>query len=548
MNVADIATRDNCTLSVLQGEWFYGPQFLYEKKEMWPIDMQPGICEKDLEYVNLITTKCDLPAVPNPERFSSWTRLLKATCTVLLFINKCRKLTSEVDREMLSRAERLLIRYSQSQSFHDDLEHLKNKKQLEKKSRILTLSPFVDEHGLLRVGGRISAAPGVPHETKHPLILDGRSHLAQLIVRAYHVKFAHANQETLVNEIKQIYWITRLRPTIKHVVSKCMLCRIKRAQPQPPRMGDLPEARMAHHQRPFSFCGVDLFGPMEVTVCRRREKRYGVLFTCMTVRAVHIEIVTKLTSDALIMALRRMASRRGWPVQLFSDNGTNLRGADTELKRSIKELDEDMLKREAINYGTVWNFIPPISPHWGGAWERMIRSVKESLKVVLRERAPRDEVLSTLMAEVEQMVNSRPLSHVSVEPHSDESLTPNHFLLGSSSKLPVLGTYDDTDLHLRKQWRTSQRLADLFWQRWVKEVLPEMRPRRKWHEDQRQLQVGDLVLIVDPTSPRNVWPRGRIQKVMPGKDGRVRVVEINTKTGILQRSATRVARIPTEEC
>ncbi|KAJ0169567.1 hypothetical protein K1T71_014752 [Dendrolimus kikuchii] len=156
----------------------------------------------------------------------------------------------------------------------------------------------------------------------------------------------------------------------------------------------------------------------------------------------------------------------------------------------------------------------------------------ESLKVVLKERAPRDEILSTLMAEVEQMVNSRPLTHVSVEPHTDESLTPNHFLLHSSSNSPCIGVFDESDTYLRKQWRISQRLADLFWKRWVREVLPDMRPRTKWHQDHRPLQVGDLVLIVDPNSSRNVWPRGKIEKVMPGQDGRVRVVDVRTKSGL----------------
>uniref|UniRef100_A0A2H1VMV3 SFRICE_041469 n=1 Tax=Spodoptera frugiperda TaxID=7108 RepID=A0A2H1VMV3_SPOFR len=549
MNIADIATRDSCELDVLQKEWLYGPEFLYGGQETWPTDIQQlEVGTEDLERVSLVVTEQYSPAVPEPERFSSWLRLLKSTCTVLLFIDKCKKRTSAIDGDMMRRAERLLIMHSQRQTFAEDLENLKQKKPLDRKSKLLTLTPVIDEYGVLRVGSRIEQAPGISPETKYPVILDGRSHVAQLIVRHHHVKAAHGNQEVVVNNVKQHYWIIRLRPTIKHVTSKCMFCRIKKTLPQPPRMGNLPEARMAHFQRPFTFCGVDLFGPMEVTVqYRRREKRYGVLFTCMTIRAIHIEVVSTLTTDAFIMALRRMAARRGWPQHMFSDNGTNLRGATNEIKKSISDLDEETLKGEAVKYGTTWTFSPPASPHWGGAWERLIRCVKNSLKVVLKERAPRDEVLNTLLAEVEHMVNSRPLTHVSVEPHSDESLTPNHFLLGASSNLPTIGAYDDSDAYLRKQWRISQRLADLFWKRWVREVLPDMRPRTKWHLEQRPLQVGDLVLIVDPDSPRNVWPRGRVQAVMAGRDGRIRVLDIKTKTGVLRRSAARIARIQTED-
>ncbi|XP_062532867.1 uncharacterized protein LOC134201643 [Bombyx mori] len=234
-----------------------------------------------------------------------------------------------------------------------------------------------------------------------------------------------------------------------------------------------------------------------------------------------------------------MAARRGWPQYMYSDNGTNLRGANTELKKSIKDLDEDVLKDKASNHGIKWTFIPPASPHWGGAWERLIRSVKTSLKVILNERAPREETLNTLLTEVENMVNSRPLTHVSVNPNDPETLTPNHFLLGSSSSLPQIGKFDNSDTYMRKLWRSSQRLADMYWRRWVKEVLPDLIPRRKWQEERKNLQVGDLVLIVDPDGPRNSWPKGIILEVIPGRDNRVRMVlqPRNGPTDVSMRTA-----------
>ncbi|CAH2241691.1 jg26988 [Pararge aegeria aegeria] len=553
LNIADAATREECDMAILEGAWLYGPSFLCCNEADWAEDLliSNSTVQNVTEYVATIgkITLC-LPACPDPERFSSWIRLLKSTCMVLAFVDKlCRKRTGEVDGAMTDRAEKLLMRYAQAQSFVEDLEQLKKGKSLDRKSNLLTVSPFLDEQGVLRVGGRIDAAPGIARDMKHPIILDGRHPTARLIIMHYHKKFAHGNHETVINEIKQRFWILRLRPTVKNIVSKCVLCRIRKARPQPPRMGDLPEARLAHHQRPFTYCGLDLFGPMKIAVGRRHQIRYGVLFTCMTVRAIHIELVQTLTTDSLIMALRRMASRRGWPSNLLSDNGSNLRGAANELKKAMHELDQDILKKEAVNYGTTWTFIPPLSPHWGGAWERLIRSVKTSLKAILKERVPREEVLITLMAEVEQIVNSRPLTHVSVEPATTEAITPNHFLLGTSSNLPLLGAFDDSDLFLRKQWRISQLLADQFWRRWVKEVLPQMLPRKKWHHESQPLQIGDLVVIVDPNMPRGVWPRGIIEAVLPGRDGRVRVVDVRTKSGLLRRPAVRVAILPVgEEC
>lgn len=307
-------------------------------------------------------------------------------------------------------------------------------------------------------------------------------------------------------------------------------------------MGSLPEARLDHHVRPFTNTGCDLFGPMSITVGRRHEKVYGVIFTCLTIRAIHIELVNSLSADSFIMALRRMAARRGWPSIVFSDNGTNLRGAETELKKSFAQVQS-----EVMNKGVEWRFIPPGCPHMGGAWERLIRSIKTSLGVVLKERAPRQEVLSTLMAEVENVINSRPLTHVSVEPHTEEALTPNHFLLGSSSNMPVPGTFDDDDLFLRKQWRTAQRLTDMFWRRWVTEALPVLIPRQKWTEDTEAVKEGDVVVVADPSFPRGTWPRGVVTAVHPGQDGRVRVVDVRTRTGVMRRPVSRLAVLPVED-
>ncbi|CAK1595526.1 unnamed protein product [Parnassius mnemosyne] len=510
----------------------------------------PDVCSSQLEYVSTIQehSVVDLP-VPDPTRFSSWLRLLKTTALVLIFIKRCRKFTSncQINCTDMEEAEQLLLRYAQLQSFPEEIAAIKNRKPLERISRLHILAPYLDDYGILRVSGRIDTAADLFMEIKRPIILDGRHSIWRLIVKHYHKKAAHGLNEMVVNELKQKYWILKLRPTVRTVASSCMLCRMQKAKPEPPRMGDLPQPRLDHHQRPFTNCGVDLFGPLDVTIGRRREKRYGVLFTCLTVRAVHIEVVNSLTTDSLIMALRRMSARRGWPKHIFSDNGTNLRGAKTELLKSIKELDEVALKDQALNFSTEWTFIPPSSPHWGGAWERLIRTVKNALKVVLKERAPREEVLITLLAEVENLVNSRALTHVSVEPESNESLTPNHFLLGTSSNLPTIGVYDDSDIYLRKQWRIAQRLADKFWERWVKEFLPELLPRRKWNREQRSLQIGDLVLVVSPNEQRGIWQRGVVERVFPGKDGRTRVVQIKTLSGILVRPATRVARIPMED-
>ncbi|XP_063634863.1 uncharacterized protein LOC134805499 [Cydia splendana] len=467
------------------------------------------------------------------------------TARVLLFIKKCQRKCNRIDTELLQSAEDLLIKKCQHDSFLSEIDCLKRNKPLSKDSRLLQLTPYLDDAGLLRVEGRIDKSVGVKESTKRPVILDGKHRITRLLVEHYHRLALHRAQELVVNELRQRYWILQLRPTVRAVAAHCLLCRYRRAMPQPQRMGDLPAARLQHNRRPFSFTEIDFFGPMEVTVGRGRQNRYGMLFTCLTVRAVHVEITESLTTDSTIMGLRRMIARRGTTTVIYCDNGTNLKGADLKLKRSIAELDSDALRNDGLVRGIEWKFIPPGAPEMGGAWERMVRTVKSSLRAILKERAPRSETLSTLMAEVEALVNSRPITYVSTDPNYPEALTPNHFLIGTSSNGPAFGKYDNEDLQLKRQWRIAQRLTDMFWARWLTEYLPTL-PRQKWTRDRRSLHVGDYVILVEPNLDRGSWRHGIVSATHAGTDGRTRVVDVRTRTGILRRPVTRVALLAPE--
>ena len=291
--------------------------------------------------------------------------------------------------------------------------------------------------GIVVLRSRIAAAEGIKDETKQPQVLDGDNYITQLYIDWTHRCLHHSSTEIIVNEIRQHFWILRLRPTAKKIVHQCLKCRIRKAQPPQPSTGDHPKSRLAHHRRPFTYTGLDYFGPLTVTAGRQHVKRYVALFTCLTTRAVHLEIATSLTADSAILALRRFAARRGCPSEIYSDNGTNMHGADKELREAFKE--------EASRRGVAWRFITPSAPFMGGAWERLVRCVKTALQTILRERYPREEVLATLLCEVEYTVNSRPLTHVSVNNDDEESITPNHFLLGGSARLPILGTFSEGD-------------------------------------------------------------------------------------------------------
>lgn len=319
--------------------------------------------------------------------------------------------------------------------------------------------------------GRIDAA-NVMADTKQPIILPRNHHVTHLIVDSYHLKYHHINHETVLNELRQKYVIPRLRQLLKFVRTRCRKCRNRTATPQAPEMAALPAARLASHTRPFTFVGVDYFGPMTVALGRRTEKRWAMIFTCLTVRAIHIELAYSLRGDSCIICLQNFIARRGTPQIIYSDNGSNLRGADNELK-----LLWEQVQINCNNWRIDWRFNPPAAPHMGGSWERLVGSVKRILEQTMPTRNPTDELLHAYLIEAEHIVNSRPLTYVSLETCDDEALTPNHFLLGSSNGQKPPGEFTERDLINKKNWRKSQALADLFWKKWIAVYLPTLTRR-----------------------------------------------------------------------
>ena len=269
-------------------------------------------------------------------------------------------------------------------------------------------------------------------------------------------------------------------------------------------------------------------------------KRYGVLFTCMTSRAVHLEIAYTLDTDSCINSLRRFICRRGPISTLRSDNGTNFVGASRELKESLNALNYDKIQRAFLQDGIEWRFNIPSASHQGGVWERLIRSVRSVLNSVLKQQTLDDEGLQTIFCEVEAILNDRPITKASDDPNDLEALTPNHILLLKSKPVMPPGLFDRNDLYVRKRWKQIQYMAELFWKRWVSEYLPLMQQRQKWTALRRNLVPGDVVLVADATAPRGSWRMGKVLEVRSDVNGHVRSVRLQTKTCVLERPMTKL--------
>lgn len=228
---------------------------------------------------------------------------------------------------------------------------------------------------------------------------------------------------------------------------------------------------------------------------------------------------------------------------MYSDRGTNFVGAETELRRDLKQLDHQHIAKQFVSSELEWQFNPPASPHMGGSWERLIRIVKSALYASMPKlRLVNEEVLRSFLTEVEFTINSRPLTHLQADKIGDP-LTPNHFIFGDSGGVKPMGPIIHDGEVLVNSWRKSQQMASRFWDRWIKEYLPTLSQRSKWHKKAEPLAIDDIVLLVDEALPRNTWLKGRILDVSTAKDGQVRSATVQTINGIYRRPAVKLAKI-----
>ena len=573
-NPADDASRGLSADDIIgHNRWIQGPEFLWLSEENWP--RMPAAIEEEITQIPLeevaatfatMTCSPDYDVEEVFKRFSSWYSLKRFVAWLLRFRNRLRDavvkrktgdpLQSQKDQKIdalkvceLKDAEREIIKVVQSRHFYDELLSLQGGasktanpskiKSAKKSSHIYKLDPNLSR-GLICVGGRLQRSP-ISEEAKHPAILPKQHHVSDLIIRHYHLRCGHSGLEHTLSMIREKYWIVQARVSLRRVLNGCFHCKRTQAVVGQQKMANLPEDRVCPSQPPFSHVGVDCFGPLLVRRGRRTVKRYGVLFTCLAVRAIHIEVAHSLDTDSFIHALRRFIARRGQPQRIRSDNGSNFVRGEKELREAIQDWNQEKIHEFLLAKNIEWVFNPPAGSHHGGVWERCIRTTRKVMKALLQNQALDDEGLLTLLCEVESIINGRPLTKVSDDPRDPEALTPNHLLmLRSGSTLPP-GAFAKDDSFSRRRWRHVQYLADVFWRRWIREYLPALQERRKWNKATRNYAVNDVVLVLDESTPRSSWPLGRVLEVHQSRDdGLVRSLKVKTRTSVLTRPIDKV--------
>ena len=460
LNPADSCSRGlSASALIEEPSWLHGPNFLHYDKGEWPSqpNMQPiGLDDEDPEIKRAMTimtlggskvqalswdtvlSNSDITSLVDPAKFSSWNKLCRHTAWIFRAVRNFAAAVSrlgisqskgpELTANELDQTLLYWTQQAQQDGFAAESECLRSGDILPSKSKLLPLKPYYDGRHL-RVGGRLRKAR-IPLEAKYQLLLPASQRITELLFEDAHSKLAHCGREHLIANIRQRFWPLNARSLAKRTIARCLDCHRRRIKPGVPIMADLPSCRLDIHAGAFHSTGVDYFGPMMVKVRRSSVKVWGCLFTCLTVRAVHLDLVGSLSTDDFILCLRRFIGRTGSPAHIYSDNGTNFKGAKTELETALQELDQNQICSTLAAHSIGWHFIPPHAPHFGGAWERLVRSVKTALKTVLKEQYVTETVLRTALIEVEGVINSRPLTHNSPDVSDFAPLTPNHFLLG----------------------------------------------------------------------------------------------------------------------
>ncbi|XP_018405223.1 PREDICTED: uncharacterized protein LOC108781668 [Cyphomyrmex costatus] len=491
-NPADLLSRGSNPSDLIHATtWWKGPDFLQHNENFWPANQflrQEDTSELRKIYVNIAVV--DTSVIEDIlNNHSNLDRACRVVAYCLRFLRRPAGITTHfVSHEETTAALELMCRTVQQHSFPEEYKALSSNKSLNTSSGILTLNPFLDD-GLIKVGGRLKHS-NLTQDARHPMLPPKNHELSRRIITQAHIKSVHS--ETITSP--------------------------------------LPPSRITV-SRPFSYCGVDYAGSLTLREGKRRNahthKAYIAMFVCFATKAVHIELVSDLTTDMFLAAFKRFISRRGKPSHMWSDNGTTFVGS-----RHPNNMELHTTQR----------------PHCGGLWEAAIKSAKFHLYRVIGNAHLTFEEMQTILCDVEAILNSRPIASLSEDPNDLAYLSTGHFLIGTTvDSFPCHDLSDISENRLIR-WQRVEQLRQHFWRRWSSEYLHTLQARSKWKTSKGdQLKIGQVVLIKQQGLHPLHWLLGRVQGVHPDTDGVVRTADIKTAKGVLTRPLTRIAILPIDD-
>ena len=570
-NPADLATRCLSASSLQGSDWLHGPSFLKSNSSPQDkLEQDFAINENDPEVRREVAVKATSTLKPNSlgsqrfQRFSSLHSLQRAIANLIVLGKTFRQRRNKLTRELRNKrsvvqhsptvkeqqqAMTVILRAVQEETMAKELElqrvvniaqndstrrQTQTRKKALKESDLTCLDPFADENGILRVGGQLRRAEMV-YGSKHPVILPKNNHVSKLIALHYHKQVHHQGRQITHGAIRQAgYWLVSGHRLVASILRSCVTCKKLHSATLKQTMADLPRDWIEPSVS-FTNVGFDVFSPWTVVTKRTRggaanSKCWGLVFTCLSSRAIHIEVLESLDASSFICALRHFFSLRGPALLLRCDRGMNFVRGKTELDDGLKEMDHKIVASYLSKQDCEWELNPPHASHFSGAWERQIRTIQQVLNAMFAELGASQlthELLVTLIAEVSPIVNARPIAAIPSDVDEPQSLSPAMLQTMKTRPLgPPPGKFVPTDLYARRCWRCVQYLADQFWLRWKRKYLQTLQPQKKWREPQRDLKDGDIVLVREEDQHRNNWHLGRVSQVKRSEDGHVCSAEI----------------------
>ncbi|XP_058128506.1 uncharacterized protein LOC131292787, partial [Anopheles ziemanni] len=541
-NPADLVSRGVTAADFVKSAlWSSGPEWLIRPASEWP-NSTPTVADgAELEIRQVSAAVAVIETVhPWFERYSSYTKLLRVIGYCLRFVRnakeKCRTrrdpleppASSTITPDLMEAAKTVLCKLAQQDAFPTELERLRKREVVPKRSPLRRLSPFIDSEGVMRVGGRLKLSQ-LPYQSKHPILLPKKHIFARRIAEHLHRELIHGGGRLLLSQIREEFWPLDGRHLVKSVVRHCLRCIRQQPILAQQQIGQLPSSRITPN-RPFATIGVDYAGPIYLRPIHKRAepaKAYLCVFVCFATKAVHLELVGDLTTAGFLASLRRFASRRGRPSHIYSDNGKNFEGAARELSELFEMLHDqeqsNIIVSTCADMGITWHFSPPRAPHFGGLWEAAVKTAKRHLFRQLGSTRLPYEGYITVLHQIEAAMNSRPLLPMSDDPNDLAALTPAHFLIGTSMNAIPEPDYSNRKTYTLSEWQKWQLLVQRFWKHWASEYLQEMQRDTMKTCSNSDFAPGRLAILMDEALPTTQWPLARIVETHPGTDSLTRV-------------------------